>query len=113
MKDEVTIYLDVEVLSGDPRQYMQNTLIFKPKNLRIAVKLELHSKYFVGIDEYYEQRKLWELGQGEKPIRPDENELILTPLGLATVREQLEEPYNSPIEVEDYSNLFEGEQTDF
>jgi len=110
---EKLVLINVETVTGDPRQYNQQRQIFSPVSCTIGVSIEVNPENFVNISDWYEKHLLWELGQGEKPTELDENELVFTPLGWSRVMEKLEEPYNSSGESDQVRHLFEDEETDF
>ena len=82
---------EVAQVTPDPRQYNQQRQIFKCVDALIVVELDINKENFYLPNNFFENLKLAELGQGDWPDVP--SHLFFTPLGWSRIMEQLEAPY--------------------
>ena len=97
LKKTVSIHMEWEKCSADPKEFNQQMQIFSPVDVTIVVELDIIRENIANYDDYgqyIEKALLWEIGQEDnEPVFPEDAQPFLTPLGANRVKDLVQKAF--------------------
>ena len=103
---KIPLTFKLNYMQADKTEYLQRSVELEPLDQHVVIELEVDPKYVANVEyvEWWEAKKVYDITGEGKPKKFDPpSPVLLTPLGVAKVREMINEVFDVR-QSEDYND---------